>query len=141
MLTIRTLLEQSIPEGTDFDPSLKNELVLKVCAGPENVPVPDFSGLSKKAYLELLDSYNIKYKVVTDFSNSVSAGYVMATSVNVGSTVNVKNGDVLTVTVSAGIVTTTTAKAATKATETTEEPKTTTSSETTTEAPIDVPAE
>ena len=82
--------EQSIPEGTDFDPSLKNELVLKVCAGPENVPVPDFSGLSKKAYLELLDSYNIKYKVVTDFSSSVSAGYVMATSVNVGNTVNVK---------------------------------------------------
>lgn len=81
--------------------------MLKVCAGPENVPVPDYSGLTKKAYLELLDSYNIKYKIVTDFSSSVSAGYVMGTSVGVGNTVNVKNGDVLTVTVSAGIVTTT----------------------------------
>ena len=131
--------EQSIPEGTDFDPSLKNELVLKVCAGPENVPVPDFSGLSKKAYLELLDSYNIKYKVVTDFSSSVSAGYVMATSVNVGNTVNVKNGDVLTVTVSAGLVTTTTTT--TKATEPKPDTNTGSSSETTTAAPAVVPAE
>ena len=130
--------EQSIPEGTDFDPSLKNELVLKVCAGPENVPVPDFSGLSKKAYLELLDSYNIKYKVVTDFSSSVSAGYVMATSVNVGNTVNVKNGDVLTVTVSAGLVTTTTTT--TKATEPKPDTNTGSSSETT-PAPAVVPAE
>lgn len=130
--------EQSIPEGTDFDPSLKNELVLKVCAGPENVPVPDFSGLSKKAYLELLDSYNIKYKVVTDFSSSVSAGYVMATSVNVGNTVNVKNGDVLTVTVSAGLVTTTTTT--TKATVPKPDTNTGSSSETT-PAPAVVPAE
>ena len=130
--------EQSIPEGTDFDPSLKNELVLKVCAGPENVPVPDFSGLSKKAYLELLDSYNIKYKVVTDFSSSVSAGYVMATSVNVGNTVNVKNGDVLTVTVSAGLVTTTTTT--TKATEPKPDTNTGSSSETT-PVPAVVPAE
>ena len=130
--------EQSIPEGTDFDPSLKNELVLKVCAGPENVPVPDFSGLSKKAYLELLDSYNIKYKVVTDFSSSVSAGYVMATSVNVGNTVNVKNGDVLTVTVSAGLVTTTTTT--TKATEPKPDTNTGSSSETT-PVPAAVPAE
>ena len=116
---------------------MKNELVLKVCAGPENVPVPDFSGLSKKAYLELLDSYNIKYKVVTDFSSSVSAGYVMATSVNVGNTVNVKNGDVLTVTVSAGLVTTTTT---TKATEPKPDTNTGSSSETT-PVPAVAPAE
>lgn len=123
--------EQSIPEGTDFDPSLKNELTLKVCAGPENVPVPDYSGLSKKSYLELLDSYNIKYKIVTDFSSSVSAGYVMGTSVAVGNTVNVKNGDVLTVTVSAGIVTTTTTTAAS-----TTENKTTTTTQSSSEPAV-----
>ncbi len=128
------IAEQSIPEGTDFDPSLKNELVLKVCAGPENVPVPDYSGLTKKAYLELLDSYNIKYKIVTDFSSSVSAGYVMGTSVGVGNTVNVKNGDVLTVTVSAGIVTTTTKET----TATSEETRATESSG---EVTADAPAE
>lgn len=62
----------------------------------------------------------------------------MATSVNVGNTVNVKNGDVLTVTVFAGLVTTTTTT--TKATEPKPDTNTGSSSETT-PVPAVVPAE
>lgn len=93
---------QSIPEGTDYDPSKKVKLVLTVCAGPEYVPVPDFSGLTKKEYLSTLDSLNIKYKVVTTQSASVAADYVISTSTAVGTMINVKQGQVLTVTVSSG---------------------------------------
>lgn len=98
--------EQSIPEGTDYDPKAKNELKLKVCKGPENVPVPGFSGYKEKDYLSLLDSMDIKYSVVKTKSSYAESGYVINTSVSVGSTINVKKGEVLTVTVSSGVAST-----------------------------------
>ena len=103
---INIITEQSIQEGTEYDPTAKNELKLKVCKGLENVPVPDFSGYNEKDYLALLGSLNIKYSVVRTESSYAEKGYVINTSVSVGSTINVKKGDVLTVTVSSGIVTT-----------------------------------
>ena len=99
---------QSIEEGADYDPELKNELTLDVCAGPENVPIPEYSGISKTDYVKVLDSLNIKYKIVSDFSSTVSNGYVMGTDISVGSFINVKKGETLTVTVSAGVSTATT---------------------------------
>ncbi len=101
------ITEQSIPAESDYDPELKNELVLKVCKGAENVAVPDYSGLAKKDYLAILDSLNIKYKIVNVQSSYVPEDYVESTSIDVGSNINVKNGDVLTVKVSSGIRTTT----------------------------------
>lgn len=98
--------EQSIEEGADYNPKKKNKLVLKVCAGPEEVPVPEFSGYTKKDYLQLLDSLGIKYKIANSFSDHLGADYVMGTSTPVGKSINVKKGEVLTVTVSLGITTT-----------------------------------
>lgn len=95
--------EQNIPEGAEYDPELKNELVLKVCRGTENVPVPPYEGLSKKDYLAILDSLNIKYKTVTVFTGSVSIGYVVETDIAVGYNINVKEGEILTVSVSGGL--------------------------------------
>lgn len=97
------VVAQSIPEGSDYDPSKKNTLVLKVCAGPEKVGVPDFSGQTQKEYLSVLDSMNIKYTVVTTTSSSVAKDYIISTSIAVGNMINVKKGTVLRVTVSAGM--------------------------------------
>ena len=93
---------QSIPEGADYDPKRKNELVLDVCAGPSVIPVPDFSGYSKSDYLSLLDTLNIKYSLAEDYSKSVAYDYVMNTSIPVGGWINIEKGDILTVTVSLG---------------------------------------
>ena len=101
------VIGQSIPEGESYDPSQKPELVLKVCSGPENVPVPAYYGLDQKAYLDLLNDWNIKYKV-TEMRGTQTAGMVIGTSIYPGNKINVKNGDVLIVYVSDGKETTTT---------------------------------
>ena len=95
------VVEQSIPEGTSYDPSKKVELVLKVCSGPDNVPVPVYYGQDQKSYLAQLNELNIKYKV-TVMRGSKAAGTVIGTSVYPGKTINVKNGEVLIVFVSDG---------------------------------------
>ena len=100
------VVEQSIPEGTSYDPAKKPELVLKVCAGPANVAVPAYYGLDQKSYLAQLNELNIKYKVMQT-QGSAAAGTVIGTSIYPGNTINVKNGDVLIVYVSDGTVTTT----------------------------------
>ena len=100
------VVEQSIPEGTSYDPAKKPELVLKVCAGPANVAVPTYYGLDQKSYLAQLNELNIKYKVIQT-KGSQMAGTVVGTSIYPGNTINVKNGDVLIFYVSDGTVTTT----------------------------------
>ena len=104
------ITEQSIPENTEYDPERKNELVLKVCKGTENVAVPDYSGKKYTEYSSLLDSLDIKYKKVEVYSDAVGIGYVVSTDIGVGYNVNVKNGEVLTVRVSKGKTVKTTAK-------------------------------
>lgn len=99
--------EQSIPEGTSYDPARKNELVLRVCSGPENVPVPSYAGYDQKSYLDQLNELNIKYKV-TEMRGTQTAGTVIGTSIQPGSKINVKKGTVLVVYVSDGKETTTT---------------------------------
>lgn len=93
---------QSIPEGVDYDPARKNELVMDVCAGPPSIPVPDCSGYSKKDYLSLLDSLNIKYSVSNEKSSYVEVDMVIRTSIPAGSYINIEKGEVLTVVVCNG---------------------------------------
>ena len=120
------VVEQSIPEGTSYDPSRKPKLVLKVCSGPENVSVPAYYGQDQKSYLAQLNELNIKYKV-TVMRSSKTAGTVVGTSVYPGKTINVKKGEVLVVFVSDG-------KETTKVTTTTQsEPETTTQENTETQ--------
>ncbi|MBO4866685.1 MAG: PASTA domain-containing protein [Ruminococcus sp.] len=114
---------QSIPEGTDYDPKRKNELVLEVCAGPSVIPVPDCSNYSKSDYLSLLDSLNIKYSVAEDYSKSVPYGLVFKTSIPAGGWINIEEGDILTVTVSLGRPPETTTKSSTSVSGGTTEPQ------------------
>ena len=93
--------EQSIPEGTHYDPAKKNELVLKVCGGPENVIIPYYAGKDESTYLAELEELNIKYKV-SEVYGSQRAGSILGTSIVPGNKINVKKGDVLVVYVSDG---------------------------------------
>lgn len=97
------ITEQSIAQGSDYDPKLKNELVLKVSKGSEFVPVPSYSGMTKKQYLDILDSLEIVYKTENVPSSSVSAGYVESTNPAPGENVNVKEGEIVNVTISVGM--------------------------------------
>lgn len=106
---------QAIPEGADYDPSMKNELKLEVCAGPPEIPVPDYSGWSKKDYISLLDSLNIKYKIAKEKSATVKVDYVIKTSIAAGDYINIEDGEVLTVTICDGVITTTTTTTTTTA--------------------------
>ncbi len=70
---------------------------IKVSNGPEFVKVPDYDGMSKKDYLEMLDELLIKYEVEDFETNDVIEGNVVKTNLNVGDKLNVKEGEVLTV--------------------------------------------
>lgn len=97
------ITEQSIEQGSDYDPKLKNELVLKVSKGSELVPVPSYAGMTKKQYLDILDSLEIVYKTENVPSASVSAGFVVSTNPAPGENVNVKEGEIVNVTISVGM--------------------------------------
>ena len=87
---------------------MKNELKLEVCAGPPEIPVPDYYGWTKKDYISLLDSLNIKYKIAKEKSATVKVDYVIKTSIAAGNYINIEKGEVLTVTICDGVITTTT---------------------------------
>lgn len=97
------ITEQSIEQGSDYDPKLKNELVLKVSKGSELVPVPSYAGMTKKQYLDILDSLEIVYKTENVPSASVSAGFVVSTNPAPGENVNVKESEIVNVTISVGM--------------------------------------
>ena len=129
------ITEQSIPAGTEYDPSRKHSLTITVCSGSEYSTVPDYAGLSLEPYLKQLGELRIKYNVV-EYENSAEKGTIIKTSKEVGSRINIKNGEELVVYVSTGekettiITTTTELEETTTTTETTTE-ETTTTSETT----------
>ncbi|MBR1384398.1 MAG: PASTA domain-containing protein [Ruminococcus sp.] len=128
--------EQSIPPESDYDPDKKNELVLKVCKGTENVPVPSFAGLSFSAYAKILDSLDIKY-VREEVESSVTPGFVASTNIGVGYNINVKSGEILKVRVSKGMAVTTKSSDSSAAPAVTQQQATTSA----TQAPAPVAAE
>ncbi len=95
--------EQSIPAGTDYDPEAMNKLTLRVCLGPPNVQVPEFTGMTKKQYLDLLSELSIIYVTADVESEEVPEGYVVSTGLEPGYYISIQNGDVLTVYISTGL--------------------------------------
>ena len=133
------ITEQSIPAGTEYDPTRKHKLTLKVCQGSEYAYIPDYSGYSQESYLKELGERRIKYNVV-ETENSAAKGTIVKLSKSPGDRVNVKNGEELVVYVSTGeketsIVTTLDTQTQTSPTETSEP------TETQTSAPEEEPAE
>ena len=133
------ITEQSIPAGTEYDPTRKHKLTLKVCQGSEYAYIPDYSGYTQESYLKELGDRRIKYNVV-ETENSAAKGTIVKLSKAPGDRVNVKNGEELVVYVSTGeketsIVTTLDTQTQTSPTETSEP------TETQTSAPEEEPAE
>ncbi|MBR6337950.1 MAG: PASTA domain-containing protein, partial [Ruminococcus sp.] len=95
------ITEQSIPEGTEYDPSRRHKLTLKVCQGSEYSTVPDFAGYTQESYLKKLGDLRIKYNVV-ETESSEPKGSIVKLSKSVGDSVNIKNGEELIVYVSTG---------------------------------------
>lgn len=97
------VIEQSIAPDTEYSPENKNKLVLTISRGSETVLVPDYQGKSQADYISALDELGIKYAIVKVYSASVPVGNVVQTDREVGTGINVKNGEVLTVSVSASV--------------------------------------
>lgn len=95
--------EQSIPAGSDYDPGAMNKLTLRVCLGAPNVQVPEFTGMTKKQYLDILSELSIIYVTADVESTEVPEGYVVSTSLDPGYYISIENGDVLTVYISSGL--------------------------------------
>ncbi|MCR5817440.1 MAG: PASTA domain-containing protein [Ruminococcus sp.] len=133
------ITEQSIPEGTSYDPSKRHKLTLKVCQGSEYATIPDYSGYTQESYLKELGELRIKYKVV-ETESSESKGSVVKLSKSAGDRINVKNGEELIVYVSTGeqetSIVTVTEPPVTEPTETQTEPTVTEPTETQTEPPV-----
>ncbi len=133
------ITEQSIPEGTSYDPSKRHKLTLKVCQGSEYATIPDYSGYTQESYLKKLGELRIKYKVV-ETESSESKGSVVKLSKSAGDRINVKNGEELIVYVSTGeqetSIVTVTEPPVTEPTETQTEPTVTEPTETQTEPPV-----
>lgn len=93
------IMSQSIKPDTEYSPEKKNKLTLVVSYGPESVPVPDYKGYSQAGYIAVLDELKIKYTVVEYETDKVTPGYVAGVSVDVGSDISIKNGEILKVSI------------------------------------------
>lgn len=97
-----TIAEQNIPPGTEYDPSRKVKLQLRVCLGPPTVQVPEFYGMTKRQYLNILSDLSIIYVTEEVDSDTVKKGYVESTSLEPGYYIDIQGGGVLTVYISTG---------------------------------------
>ena len=106
-ITAGFIMAQSIAPDTEYSPENKNKLVVTVSYGPESVEVPEFSGMTQSQYISVLDELKIKYKIVNYETDSVSAGRVVAVDKEVGDSISIKEGEILTVSVAVKPVVTT----------------------------------
>lgn len=113
------ITNQSIEAGTAYDPENFPDLAISISMGPSMVEIPAFSGVGKDEYIRKLNDYGIKYELKTMYSNYVAKDIVCLTSKLPGEQINVKEKEVLTVYISAGVdpATTTTTVSETTANE------------------------
>lgn len=68
------IFDQSIEKGTNYEKGA--ELTLKISMGPGQVVIPEYYGLSKKDYFDILNSLGIKYEEISYPTESVYNDYV-----------------------------------------------------------------
>lgn len=105
------IIEQSIEKGSNYEKGA--EVVLKISMGPGKAVVPDFTGLHKKDYFDILNNAGIKYEEKHYSTDKTLNDYVMWLSIDPGETIDLEAGEVLSVFVadnpdSTGTVATTT---------------------------------
>lgn len=89
------IYDQEIKEGENFVSG--STVKVWVSKGSENVSIPSFSNLKIDDYLQKLAALGIRYEQESEENYSYQNGYVTRTSKEPGSTINVKNGDILVV--------------------------------------------
>ncbi|MGN1089260.1 MAG: PASTA domain-containing protein, partial [Huintestinicola sp.] len=89
------IFEQSIEKGANYEKGA--EVVLKVSMGPPKVIVPDFYGLNKKDYFDILNNAGIKYEEKEYETDKTLNDYVMWLSIEPGEYIDLEAGEVLSV--------------------------------------------
>ena len=90
-----TIFEQSIEKGSNYEKG--TELTLKISMGPAKVMVPEFYGLNKKDYFDLLNSCGIKYEEKAYETENTLHDYVSWISIEPGEYIDLEAGEVLSV--------------------------------------------
>ena len=90
-----TIFEQSIEKGSNYEKG--TELTLKISMGPAKVMVPEFYGLNKKDYFDLLNSCVIKYEEKAYETENTLHDYVSWISMEPGEYIDLEAGEVLSV--------------------------------------------
>lgn len=90
-----TIFYQSIEKGTNYEKGA--ELTLKISMGPAKVLIPEFYGLSKKDYTELLNAAGIKYEEKEYETSETLHDYVAWISMEPGEYIDLEAGEVLSI--------------------------------------------
>ncbi|MDE7293606.1 MAG: PASTA domain-containing protein [Oscillospiraceae bacterium] len=89
------IFDQSIEKGSNYEKG--QEVTLKISMGPAKVMIPDFYGLNKKDYFELLNSAGIKYEEKAYETSNTLNDYVAWISMDPGEYIDLEAGEVLSV--------------------------------------------
>lgn len=89
------IYDQEIQPGEQF--ASGSTVKVYVSKGPANVEIPSFSGYKRDDYLQKLQNLGIKYEPVAEQNYDYQNGYVTRTDKEPGSTINVKDGEILKV--------------------------------------------
>ncbi len=90
-----TIFAQSIAKGENY--AKGDECVLSISMGSGQIEIPDFTGLNKRDYFELLGSLGIKYEEKYSETESVLNDYVAWISKDPGEIIDLEAGEVLEV--------------------------------------------
>ncbi|MCM1525335.1 MAG: PASTA domain-containing protein [Ruminococcus sp.] len=89
------IFEQSIEKGSNYEKNA--ELTLKISMGSAKVAVPDFYGLNKKDYFDILGNAGIKYEEKPYETENTLHDYVAWISIEPGEFIDLEAGEILSV--------------------------------------------
>lgn len=89
------MFDQSVEAGSMGH--MGDQISVKVSKGRSAVALPDYRGKNSSDYVAELTALNIKYSIDETPSSEVREGYVVRCSKEVGATINVSDGEIVTV--------------------------------------------
>ncbi|MBQ5312257.1 MAG: protein kinase, partial [Oscillospiraceae bacterium] len=89
------IFAQSLEKGSPYEKG--QECVISISLGPGIAVVPEYTGLSRKDYFDLLNSRGIKYEEKSYETEDVLNGYVAWIGMEPGDEINIEEGEILEV--------------------------------------------
>ncbi|MBQ3918955.1 MAG: PASTA domain-containing protein [Oscillospiraceae bacterium] len=89
------IFKQSIEKGSSYEKGA--DCVLSISMGPGTAIIPEYTGLNKKDYFDLLNKKGIKYEEKAYETEDVLNGYVAWLNMEPGTEINIEEGEVLEV--------------------------------------------